>query len=730
MPGDTGMIAFSSASRNQTSTVFYGRQAPQNTWVALKASGVTAYGASVTIPSDFKVGEFDLKIGEAGSAFSVNVPRPWFAFGDQGDFSTPGGWVRIIGIALGLGNDAAPELHLTLPDGKALSIDGRKSVADSRSQAIFDIPTSLKPGNYSAAISSGGKKANLCTYLDNNTPCLSQITIKTLPLWKDPTKQKIFTVSKIGSDFGGNSTAAVHEALSQAAKYGPGSVVYFPRGRYLVTGPILIPEGTIIRGEERELVSIYFHEATQHTAPPAYITGASSSQANFGVENITFYITAYANDIVGFQVTSDGCFFRNSRIRYNSYFAVEPEKGSGSRGRFANWNHDVGTAIRLRGKNLQITDNDIYSSGDCVSTRDNQVNGIGGAAYMHIARNRFYNGGTTHWGISWKQSIFEDNESIGTSITSMGSNYPPAYAGGVPWAHTQYIYHHNNSFRLVWGNDREMMTCDATVGVYFGHIDVKASKPTEIHLVTKASGPQLNGNMCVLEGTGTGECRRVTHYDSTFQIWTINTPFTLPLDATSRINIATFVGNIAFNGNQYEDGGAVQFYGSAFDIQANGNKFERMGGLLAWGRGQVVGKGWGPNFRNQFLDNEFVEGNHVYNYNTQEPAGTGWPYHFGGSKTPEPYSIGSMTNDQGLPTDPGNGHNPPPGSPDRFDGALNRFIVFRGNHIKNNGGIVVRGTSANVLVQNNTIEASDVGIHVNTTTTKGGIVLVQNSLPL
>ena len=36
-------------------------------------------------------------------------------------------------------------------------------------------------------------------------------------------------------------------------------------------------------------------------------------------------------------------------------------------------------------------------------------NGAAGASYMHIARNRFYNGGTTHWGISWKQSVYEDN---------------------------------------------------------------------------------------------------------------------------------------------------------------------------------------------------------------------------------------------------------------------------------------------------------------------------------
>jgi hypothetical protein len=73
------------------------------------------------------------------------------------------------------------------------------------------------------------------------------------------------------------------------------------------------------------------------------------------------------------------------------------------------------------GTNLFVTDNDIYSSGDVVSTLSN---GAAGATYMHIARNRLWNGGTTHWGVSWKQCIYEDNVATGVSTTAMGSNYP------------------------------------------------------------------------------------------------------------------------------------------------------------------------------------------------------------------------------------------------------------------------------------------------------------------
>ena len=41
----------------------------------------------------------------------------------------------------------------------------------------------------------------------------------------------------------------------------------------------------------------------------------------------------------------------------------------------------------------------------------------------------------------------------------------------------------------------------------------------------------------------------------------------------------------------------------------------------------------------------------------------------------------------------------------------------------------MRGTSANVLVEGSVIRQSDVGVHVNKTTTQGGIVLRRNVEP-
>ena len=68
----------------------------------------------------------------------------------------------------------------------------------------------------------------------------------------------------------------------------------------------------------------------------------------------------------------------------------------------------------------------VYSDGTLLQAlyilRWYSITGAVGATYMHIARNRFWNGGTTHWGISWKQCIYEDNQATGASVTASGAH--------------------------------------------------------------------------------------------------------------------------------------------------------------------------------------------------------------------------------------------------------------------------------------------------------------------
>merc|ERR1719174_1063257 len=94
----------------------------------------------------------------------------------------------------------------------------------------------------------------------------------------------------------------------------------------------------------------------------------------------------------------------------------------------------------------------------------------------------------------------------------------------------------------------------------------------------------------------------------------IDRPFSVALAASSLVTIVPFVGHIAFNGNYYSDGGEVQFYAQAFHCVAAENRFERTGGLTSWARGLGA---LDANLHVSFVDNDVLEGNHVWNYATK-----------------------------------------------------------------------------------------------------------------
>lgn len=136
--------------------------------------------------------------------------------------------------------------------------------------------------------------------------------------------------------------------------------------------------------------------------------------------------------------------------------------------------------------------------------------------------------------------------------------------------------------------------------------------------------------MCVLNGTGMGQYRRIVvpgigpeKTNPMNRTWILDAPWTLPPDSTSIIQITPYRGRNIFSGDLWSDGGAVQWYGQALDNIVADSTFQRMTGVLAWGqwRGWVppnrsvtvddslqgqMGNGLMPNTRNQYLRNEFV----------------------------------------------------------------------------------------------------------------------------
>jgi len=143
---------------------------------------------------------------------------------------------------------------------------------------------------------------------------------------------------------------------------------------------------------------------------------------------------------------------------------------------------------------------------------------------------------------------------------------------------------------MVWGNDREITTYDNAGGCYLGpvsgHNNVSVSG-----IGIALSNECLGGAIVILNGSGTGQIRRVTR-SSTIEgnaVFFMDKPFVAP--PTSMISwmmVMPFRGRTLMLGNTYKDVGAVQFYGIGLDHVVAECEGERMGGFLSWGQWRSV----------------------------------------------------------------------------------------------------------------------------------------------
>ena len=437
-----------------------------------------------------------------------------------------------------------------------------------------------------------------------------------------------------------NSGARPDEALSAALKKAEangGGIVYLPRGRYPVRSTLKIPKNTVLRGEAMELVSLYWPDFD--VPPPELLSGA-----DFGLESLSLYCQNHKN-VVADTPASTRMWLRRVRIRADCYFMIE-EAGKEFRNRRGPASHkECGAAVLLRGTNFEIADCDIYASNFGLRILKAKT-GV-------IARNQIRYGGRGYSIENTDRLIFEDNLIAGNNLLSIGNDITTFWTN-----YCRNIYYARNRLQQMFGADREMMTLDAGGGAYYGR--VAAAEGTRLTLAADpvfrdyAPRPHTDWSgaaVTILDGRGAGQYRLVAANSG--RQWEIDRPWIVAPDAGSRISIAPFRGRNLFIGNTFEDGGAMQLYGAAYDSIVAGNQGARMDGFSVWG---LNPHGWGqqPSWFCQFLDNQIVEGNG-----------------YGGRSA----SFATIGNDD----------------PQVYDGPMLRGVVFRRDRCRNNASFRLGG---------------------------------------
>ena len=618
------------------------------------------------IPPARKMGIYACRIVDGkvySDTYYLNSPKCWWLQGDQGKTASPGGWVRLSGNCLNIGKH---KTSVQLKDSLGKTFAVPLEYAHQFDLKVL-VPATVSLGSYEVWIHNGSG---------------GEMT------WQPCGKLKIFKEEEWPSTVFNVKTLGLETALRQA-KANKGGVIYFPRGEYHLSDSLEIPDNTILRGERKDLVSLYWLD--QKKLQKSLIHGEK-----FAIEDMTLYCQNYFLALI--RVDKGEFRMTRVRIRANHMFMLGRTIGEAIfRGRKLNGSE--------RGDESAIYLNELksFSISDCEILAGSTGLTLWNSSYGIIRNNHIQYGRRAFRCECSNQLIIEKNNLEGHDMAATGNDFATFFGNS-----EENVLFKENRFANAYGLDRELLTFDATGGAYFGYITSVSGKKMvlakdPLFKRYAANAPNwVSTAVCILKGKGIGQYRRVVKHSG--RDWEVDEPWAVDPDETSILSIVPFRGRTLIIDNIFEDGGNMQLYGMSIENIVSGNKGIRMSGFLAWGL-NARSWGWQPSWYNQFLNTEIVEGNSY----SHTPALIGiWgnvdtmDKIKNNNKVPEKERIvfEEIWNHFEI-------------TPKMADLSLARCNVVRNSTIRSNGKIIVSGNTSDVVIEKNFISNSAAGIQLD-----------------
>jgi hypothetical protein len=546
------------------------------------------------IPETFKPGiyRFTLAYAEGALDGRINLPTIYWTQANLGDAAAPGGWIQLFGRNIIRQSERAQ--LLLVPDGGGAATKAPVGKGDLW-RGVFAVPERLSPGRYKLRLSNGDGGDGEWVDAGNVTVQIPQ-----------PDTSQSFDVRAYGARGDGrfDCMRAIKAAIDAAREAG-GGTVYFPRGRYLVSDMIVIPPGIKLQGEATDLVNLVWPELTN--LPMALIQGTS----RFAIEDLTIYASNHPHIISGGFQFGDGqaadagdIAIRRVRIRGSAFRGLMEAEATLQR---MNDYHRiyplvVPDTIRLTGSRVEVTDCDILGSGHSLrlfKVTDAIISG-------NILNNGRYG---TYYFVGSRRVIFENNTVTGADLQATGGGLSTISK----WVSaSENIFVGGNTFKAIYGWDREAMTTDGPGGYYFGHAE--SALPDRLSLPDApnpypATQDWSGAAVMVVNGRGEGQYARVKTLEGKPPNLSIrlDRPLAVALDRSSEITVAQAQQDYLIIDNMFEDTGvAAQAYGTSLGHVIAGNRSNRTSGFAAYGLSYGH---FQPSWRIQFLDNHILEGN-------------------------------------------------------------------------------------------------------------------------
>lgn len=488
----------------------------------------------------------------------LNLPRIHFVLGDEGDTVTPGGTIRVSGENICRENSPA-EPRLCLKNGeREYVLAAVRTEPDN--MAEFPVPNDAVYGEYEVTVQNG--------YGDGR--CWSvpkRIIVGPGPRENWPTE--VFDIRDYGAKGIGcwhNDTPGVIAAL-RAAEANGGGIVLVPRGTYMLTHPISIPENVHLKGEGIIKSKIIWYPYNWDTGElPDY---AIWMKSNAEISGIDFSGTRLGPLFVSRGKGARNIYLHDCRIFMTPYNGsptnahprgngLEPWQAYSLAHRELNyWEYENAhvTFCMQHVDNLQIYDNDINIDIESCGISASHCKNV------YIARNRNNAGLRTNRS---ERVLIEYCETTRSMLA--GDN--------IYFAHN-YLHDSNH-------NNRELMTTDGSG--YLEHSDQyyvcaadESGYEYEVPFPFEA-GTLIGTQLVIFEGPGEGQMRRIIANEG-MRI-TIDSPFAIaPAAKDSKIYILDPRSNVIVVNNRLYNGGDFQFYGTQLNSIIARNEFEKVRGI-------------------------------------------------------------------------------------------------------------------------------------------------------
>lgn len=635
-----------------------------------------AQSVKFLVPREFAAGiyRFTLTYPQGKLSARLNLPTVYWTQATRGDTVAPGGIVQVFGRNIVRRADAArlilvpdaPGQPVTLPAGSGDLWRGS-----------FRVPDTLPLGDYRLRLSNGdGTDDEL---VDAGPIRVVAAAVET---------PKAFNVRDYGAIGDGvvNSAFAIKAAVDAARQSG-GGTVYLPRGRYLMTGTLLLPPGVSLKGERTDIVNLVWQDAEN---PPEPLIAGS---ANFSIEDLTIYASRHGPILTGGFLKdqpipgASDIAIRRVRVRASAFRGHLSALQTYQRMFYLDQHYgQFLDTIRLTGDRLTVSDCDLVGSGRSLYLLK-PTNAV-------ISGNVLNNGRFGWYSISGaNRVIFENNVVAGADLQGTGGSINNLWADVTG---SENVIFAHNTFKAMYGWDREAFATDGGGGFYFGPAASLAadrlSLPGPANEQVIAS-TWVGAIVMVADGRGAGQFARVARFspagEDTPMSVTLDRKLAVDLDATSVVTIVQMHQNYLVVGNTFEDVGvAAQFYGTGLNHVLAGNVSVRTGGFFSRG---MFYHHFQPSWQIQMLDNRITEGN-TYQSGPDRTTASGEALIAVQAVRPQTYM-----------------KQPP----------LVRAVIVRGNKMDDDSHIEVTGVSPvfpgvrDVVVEDNIIAASRVGLVID-----------------